>query len=246
LTGSSAQAGELIAQSCQIVHGAIDCRVPGSDLSVAKCASRVAHLLAQLLQIIGERSFGRIGELPTAQPVRTALHAGSKIVFVHATECAPQLGRRPRLRGRKLARCVADSLRKTRQIIRHLLAIVDHFVDVLSGRIVRLPACGGSGFLLRNQVAHVIRLLLLTSRQLLGRLSHRVETAGRILLLETAKQIGGLTQSVGRTPGIGRAGILRDGAPHIFVGLAQALERPLGSLLTAIGGLVRGLLGIVG
>jgi len=53
-----------------------------------------------------------------------------------------------------------------------------------------------------------------------------------------------LTQAVGGTAGIGRAGIPGDGAPHVFVGLTQTVERLLGGLLTAVGGLIGGLLRI--
>ena len=213
-------------------------------LSVAQSASRVADLLAQLLQVAGEGGFERIGEVAGTQPIRAALHASAEIVFVHAFERAPQLAGSRRLRGRELARRGAHLLGEARQVIGHLLAIVDHFVDFLGGRVVRRLAGGASGILLRHQVAHVIRLLLLPGRQLIGRLGHRVEAAGGVLLLHAAKQVGGFAQAVGGAAGIGRAGILGDGAPHVVVGLAQAVERLLGRLLAAVGGLVRGLLGI--
>ena len=83
----------------------------------------------------------------------------------------------------------------------------------------------------------MIRLLLLPGRQLIGRLGHRVEAAGGVLLLRAAKQVGGFAQAVGGAAGIGRAGILGGGALHVFVGLAQAVERLLRGLLAAVGGL---------
>jgi len=61
-------------------------------------------------------------------------------------------------------------LGEARQVVGHLLAIVDHFVDFLGGRAVRRLAGGASGILLRHQVTHAIRLLLLPGRQLIGRL----------------------------------------------------------------------------
>ena len=107
---------------------------------------------------------------------------------------------------------------------------------------MRRLAGGASGILLSHQVAHAIRLLLLPRRQLFGRLGHRVEAAGGVLLLHAAQQVGGFAQAVGGAAGIGRAGILRGGALHVVVGLAQAVERLLGRLLAAVGGLIRGLL----
>src|SRR5471030_422145 len=90
--GTSAEAGELVAQTGKIVHGPIEFGVLGSVLSTAQGASRIAHLLTQLAQVAGEAGFGRIGELAAAQPIRAALHAGAEIVFVHAIERAPQPG----------------------------------------------------------------------------------------------------------------------------------------------------------
>ena len=150
------------------------------------------------------------------------------------------------MRGRELARCIAQLLGEARQVIGHLLAIVDHFVDFLGGRVIGRLAGGASGILLSHQVAHVIGLLLLPRGQLIGRLGHRVEPAGGVLLLQAAQQVGGFAQAVGGAAGIGRTGILGDGAPHVVVGLTQTVERLLGGLLAAVGGLVRGLLGIAG
>jgi hypothetical protein len=62
-------------------------------------------------------------------------------------------------------------------------------------------------------------------------------------LFDSAKQIGGFAQAVGGSAGIGRAGILGGGAAHIVAGLAQTIERLLGGLLAAAGGLIRGLTG---
>ena len=112
-----------------------------------------------------------------------------------------------RLRGREFARRGADLLGETRQVIGHLLAIVDHLVDFLGGRGALLLAGGASGILPRHQVAHMIRLLLLPGRQLFGRLGHRVEAAGCVLLLHAAEQVGGLAQAVGGTAGIGRTAL---------------------------------------
>jgi hypothetical protein len=126
------------------------------------------------------------------------------------------------------------------------LAIVHHFVDFLRRRVGRLLAGGASGIHLGHQIAHAIRLLLLLSGQLIGSLGHGVEAAAGVLLLESAKQIGGFAQAVGCATGIGCARILRGCAPHIVIGLAQTVERLPGRLLTALGGLVRGLLRIGG
>ncbi len=109
-------------------------------LSAAHGASRVADLLTQLLQVAGEGGFGRIGEVAAPQPIRAPLHASAEIVFVHAIQCAPQFAGCARLRGRELACRVAQLLRESRQVIGHLLAIVDHFVDFLRGREVLRPA----------------------------------------------------------------------------------------------------------
>jgi hypothetical protein len=168
------------------------------------------------------------------------LHARAEIVFVQPLDRAPQPAGSRRLRGRELARRAAHLLGEASQVIGHLLAIVDHLVDFLGGRILRRRATGARGILLRHQIAHVIRLLLLLGRQLIGRLGHRVETAGGVLLLRAAQQIGGFAQAIGRAAGIGGAGILGGRAPHVFVGLAQAVERLLGRLLAAVGGLLRG------
>ncbi len=118
----------------------------------------------------------------------------------------------------------------------------DHFVDFLGGRIFLGLAGGASGVLLRHQVAYAIGLLLLLGGQLIGCLSHRIEAAGGVLLLEAGEQVGRFSQAIGGSAGIGRAGVLGGGAPHVIVGLAQAIERLLGRLLAAIGGLLGGLL----
>ncbi len=215
-------------------------------LKSAQGASSVAELLTELLQVASEGGFERIGEVSAAQPIRAPLHARTEIVFVHAIERAPQLGGSHRLRGRELARGVAHLLREPRQVIAHPLAIVDHFVNFLGGWVSLLLAGGAIRGLLSYQVAHVIGLLLLPGRQLLGRSGHRVEAAAGVLLLHAAQQVGGFAQALGGAAGIGRAGILGDGAPHVVVGLAQTVERLLGGLLAAVGALVRGLPGIGG
>ncbi len=103
-------------------------------------------------------------------------------------------------------------------------------------------AGGASGILLCHQIAHVIGLLLLPGSQLVGGLRHGIEAAGGVLLFQTTEQVGGFAQAIGRAARIGCAGILRDGALHVLVGLAQAVERLLRGLLAAVGGLVGGLL----
>jgi len=213
-------------------------------LSIAYGAGRVADLLTQLVQVAGQGGFSRIGEVADSQQIRAALHAGAQIVFVQAIERASQLAGRRRLRGRELARRSADLLREVRQVVAHLLAIADHFVEFLLRNVILLLARGARGAPPGNQVPHVVRLLLLPGRQLIGRLGHRLEAAGGVLLLHSAKQVGGFAQTVGGAPGIGRAGIPGDGALEVFIGLTQAVERLLGRLLAAVGSLVRGLLWI--
>jgi hypothetical protein len=58
--GRPAEAGQLVAQPGQIVHGPVDRGVLGSVLRTAYGASRVPDLLTQLLQIAGEAGFERI------------------------------------------------------------------------------------------------------------------------------------------------------------------------------------------
>ncbi len=111
---------------------------------------------------------------------------------------------------------------------------------------MRRLAGGARGILAGHQIANMIGLLLLPPSQLFGGLRHRVEAAGGILLLHSAKQVGGFAQAVGGAAGIGRAGILGGGALHVVGGLAQAVERLLRRLPAAVCGLVRGLLGIGG
>ena len=156
-------------------------------LRIAQGARRVAHLLTQLLQVAGEAGFERIGEAAATQAIRAALHAGAKIVFVHAIERAPQLARSRGLRRRELVRGGAHLLGEARQVVGHLLAVVDHFVDFLGGRIAQRLAVRARGTLLRQQVADAIRLLLLLARQLIGRFGHGVEAARGVLLLHAAQ-----------------------------------------------------------
>jgi hypothetical protein len=75
---------------------------------------------------------------------------------------------------------------------------------------------------------------------LIGSLSHRFETSRGILLLRSAESVGRLTKTVRGAPRIGRTGVLRSGALHVFVGLAQAIERLLRGLLTAVRSLLLG------
>ena len=155
---------ELIAQMGQIVHGVVDRRFLGTVLSATQGAGSIADIAAQLLQITSESSFGGIGECAAAQLIGTPLQAGTQVVFVHAIERAAQLGRGGRLSGRKLARCAAQLLGKARQVVAHLLAIVDHFVDFLGGWIGRGFATRARCGLLIHQVAHAIGLLFLPGR----------------------------------------------------------------------------------
>jgi hypothetical protein len=166
------------------------------------------------------------------------LQASVEFVFVQALQCASQFAGSRRLRGRELARGAAHVLGQMPELIAHLLAIVDHFVNFLGGRIGHLLAAGASGILLSHQIAHFVGLLLLLSSHLLGRLRHLIEAAGGVLLLRSAEQASGLAKAIRRAPGIGRAGILPGGALHVFVSLAQAIERLLCGLLPAIGGLL--------
>jgi hypothetical protein len=141
-------------------------------LSATHGARGVGELLTQLLQIAGEGGFSRVGEVAAAQPIRTALHAGAEVAFVHAINRAAQLSGSRRLGRRELARTSTNLLGEARQVVGHLLAIIDHFVDILGGQRLRLLARCASGRLLRYQVAHAICLLFLPGRQLFGRLSH--------------------------------------------------------------------------
>ncbi len=87
-------------------------------LSVAQGARRIADLLTQFVQIVGEGGFGRIGEAAAAAHIiRAALQADAEIAFVHSIKRAPQLAGGRRLRRRELARGRAHLLGEPRQII---------------------------------------------------------------------------------------------------------------------------------
>src|ERR1700680_3588219 len=144
-------------------------------LGIAQSASSVADLLTQLSQVAGETGFERIGEVAATQPIRTALQSSAEIVFVHAIDRATQLGRSGWLCRCELTRRRTHLLSEMRQVVGHLLAIVYHFVDFLGRWIVRRLAGGASGSDLSDQVAHMIRLLLLPIRQLIRGLGHRTE-----------------------------------------------------------------------
>ena len=211
----------------------------------AYCMSGVSDLLTELLQIARDGGLGRIRKIAAAQPVRTPLQARAEIVLIHAIDRAPQFRGGRWLRGSKLACRRAHLLSQPREFVSHLLAFVDDLVDLLRGRRRRLTARGAGAGLLLHQVAYVIRLLLLLVGQLFGRLRHGIQATGGILLLCAAEQIGGFAQAIGRAPGIGRTGVARcRGALHVFVGLAQTIKRLLGRLLTRVGCLFGGLLGI--
>ena len=215
-------------------------------LRISHSPSRVAELLAELSQIVGEGGLGGIGEVAAAQPIRAALHAVVEIVLVHAIERATQLAGSRGLGRRELARRGADLLREVRQVVAYLLAIVHHFVDVFSGKVFRPRAGGSRGASFSDYLAHAIGLRFLLRRQLFGGLGHGIETAGGILLLHAAQQVGSFAQAVGGAARIGRAGALGDGALHVFVGLTQTVKRLLSRLLAAVGGLGGGLLRICG
>ena len=71
-TGSSPEPRELVAQPRQIVHRPAKLRIFRRVLCAAQRASRLADLLAQLLEVASQPGFGRIGELGLAQPVGAA------------------------------------------------------------------------------------------------------------------------------------------------------------------------------
>lgn len=167
-----------------------------------------AYLLAEFLQIIGERGFGLVRKATAAELIGTALETRSEIGFIGALEGAAQFGGDSRLRGREFARGVSDLLGKTGKVVTHLLAIVDHFVDFLGGRDLRLLSGGAGGILLRHYVAHFIGLLLLAGGELFGGLRHGVDACAGILLLHTSQGVGGLPQAVGGASSVGRTGIL--------------------------------------
>jgi hypothetical protein len=128
--GLSTKPGELIPQTRYIVHCSGECGVLRSVLRASYGANRLAHPLPQLLQIVGKRGFGRIGEISAAQPVRAALHPHPEIALVRAIDRASQLRGCRRLRGRKFARRRSELLLEARKIVAHLLAIIDHLVDI--------------------------------------------------------------------------------------------------------------------
>jgi hypothetical protein len=142
--------------------------------------------LTQFLEIAGKSGLGCIGKLAAPQLIGTALQTRAEIVFIHASERAPQFGGSGGLGGRKLARRVAHLLGEARQIVTHTLAIVHHLVDFLSGRVLLRTVGCTSGILLRHQIAHLIGLLLLPGGQLIGGLGHRAQSAGGVLLLQAA------------------------------------------------------------
>lgn len=195
---------------------------------------RIANLLSELLQIVGQPGFSRIGEVTAAQPVRTALHTAVEIVLIHAIERAAQLRRSARLLGSQFTRCTADLLRKPPEIVGHLLAVADHFVDFLGRRIFGLLASVPRGIQLTHEFAHTIGLLLLPRLQLIRCLRHRIQAAGGVLLLRTAEEISGFTKAISGAASIGGTGALGGSTPHVFVRLAQSIERLLGGLLRGL------------
>jgi hypothetical protein len=161
---TSTQVAELIAQTRQIVHGAVKRSVLGSVLTAAQGPTGVADLPPQFLQVARKSGLSLIGEAAGTQLIRTALQARTEIVFVHAIERTAQFPGSPRLRRRQFTGSLAHLLGQARQIVAHLLAIVDHFVDFLGGRVFLLLSRGASGVLLSHQLPHAIRLLLLLRR----------------------------------------------------------------------------------
>lgn len=239
LAGISAQTRELIAQPREIVHRAIESGIFGAAaLRGSKRARGILDLLPELLQIARQRSFERIGEIAAAQPIGAALQARAEIVLVEPLKRVAQLARSRRLGRRELADRRAHLLREMRKIVSHLLAVVDHFVDFLSRWILRLLAPGACGVHLRDDVAHVIGLLLLARGELVGRLRHGTETPGGILLLAPGEEVGRLAQAIGGAARIGGAGVLRSGALHVLIGLAEAIESLLRCLLAAVSSLL--------
>jgi hypothetical protein len=233
-TRASAKPRDLVAQSGKIVHCVVQRSILRGALTTAERTSRFPHLLTQLLQIRGEFGFRRLREFAAPQLIRTALQPRSEAGFIHAVERTPQSCRGRLLGTAEFARLVAHLLREVPQIVAHLLTITDHFVNFLSRRVCLRLTGGARGILLSNQIADMICLLLLSRSQLIGRLRHGVQAAGSILLLHTAEQIRGLTQTVGCTTGIGRTGGLGGRALHIVGSLPQAVERLLGRLLATV------------
>jgi hypothetical protein len=141
-------------------------------LRAADSAGCFGHLLAQLLQIVRKRSFGRIGEIAAAQPIRTALHPHPEIALVRAINRASQLRGSCRLCGSKLTGCRSHLLGEARKIVTRLLTVIHHLVDIRRRRTYRRLAGCASGILLGDQIPHVIGLLFLFGCQLLSRFGH--------------------------------------------------------------------------
>lgn len=235
--GTRTESGDLIAKTREIIHGAADRSLVGIALAAAHGAGRLAHLLTEFLQIVGKRGFRRVGETAAAQLIGAPLESSTEVVFIHARQRTAQFARRRGLGRSQFAGCGAHLLGQTGQFVADLLAIVDHLVDVLSGRILRLFARSLRGILLRHQLTNVVGLLLLSGGELFGRLGHGADSTGCVLLLQSAEEVGGLAETVGRAPGIGGAGTACRGASHVVIRLAQAVERLLCRLASAVGGL---------
>lgn len=203
---SATETAELIAQAREIVHRAIERSFlgvgPAAFNTGAERAGGIAHLIAELLEIAGQRGFGLIGEVAFAQQVRTALHSRIEVGIVETLQSAAQLAGGVRLSGRELALGVAQLLGEALQIVSRLLAVVDHFVDLRRGDRRGLLAGGTSSVLLVDEIADVVGLLLLASGKLLGILGERVQLPAGILLLETAEKISGLAKAIGGAAGI--------------------------------------------
>lgn len=243
-TRTTSQSANLIAQTRQIVHRAIELSILCvGGLRLTHGARRVAQLLVELLQIGRQTGLSRIGEIAAAQPVRAALHARVEIVLIHRVERAPQFLGRIRLRRRDFARRVPHLLGEMLQVFRHLLALVHHAVDFLRRRIRRILARLACRVHLRKQIANVIRLLLLCVRELAGFVRHGTDAAAGVLLLRFAQRIGRFAQTIRRTPRIRRVGCSRSRcAPHIFIRLTETIERLLFGLLAIHRSRIRGLL----
>jgi hypothetical protein len=170
----------------------------------------IADLLAELLQIVGNVAFGFIGELAGAQQIGTALHARIDVVIVQAFERAAQFGGSTGLRGAEFARLAAHLLREMGKIIRGVLAVADHLVDIRHRRLLWLLVGGACCVHIADDVAHLIRLLLLAVGEFLCLLSHLAELARGVLLFDTTEKVGRLTEAI-------------------------RFERLFGSLLTAVG-----------
>jgi hypothetical protein len=106
--------GAPLNLAAQPIH-AIKCRYLRSRiLTAARILSRtrrllcLPHLVIELLQSRSDLALRpiRVGIDPIPQPVRRPLHQVGQVLLIHPVQRIAQARRRPRLRGRKLARRV--------------------------------------------------------------------------------------------------------------------------------------------